>query len=222
MILGNKVIVCDSKIFRLGRSQKAPNVKDFLKLASVVTWINNLKRKYAEESIDRDVIGGLVTYSSFHEWEKDSEVYQECSNQNTSVLMLPYEILGLLLKMKDKFFLNDLLVLWDYNKIGMGESSSKEAYWETVDSFVCELLGIDEINYRECICKYRDKIVFARDKYKELVLDDIKEKKNQIKKRIDYFKDIEELKESVIRELDEHENAKNRDYLDRIDKFRNY
>lgn len=91
-----------------------------------------------------------------------------------------------------------------------------------MDSFVCELLGIDEINYRECICKYRDKIVFARDKYKELVLDDIKEKKNQIKKRIDYFKDIEELKESVIRELDEHENAKNRDYLDRIDKFRNY
>ena len=50
---GNISIVCDAKVFRLGRSQKAPNVKDFLKLASVVLWINNL-----EKSSGRTVIGG--------------------------------------------------------------------------------------------------------------------------------------------------------------------
>lgn len=97
--------------------------------------MRNLKQKYVNEGVDQDIIGGLVTYSPFHEWEKDSEVYQECSNQDTSVLMLPYEVLGLLLKMKDKFALADLLALWDYKKIGMKESKNKEAYWKTVGSF---------------------------------------------------------------------------------------
>lgn len=46
MILNDCSIVCDAKIFRLGRSQKAPNVKDFLKLASVAKWMENLKDKY--------------------------------------------------------------------------------------------------------------------------------------------------------------------------------
>ena len=222
MILDNKSIVCNSKIFRLGRSQKAPNVKDFLKLASVVTWIRNLKQKYADEGADQDIIGGLVTYSSFHEWEKDSEVYQECSNQDTSVLMLPYEVLGLLLKMKDKFALADLLALWDYKKIGMKESKNKEAYWKTVESFLCGLLDLDEEKYKEEINKYRDKIVAARDKYKKLVCDDMKDKKTQIEQRINAFDNIEELKEHAICELDKFENAQNRDYLDRIDEFRKY
>lgn len=222
MILENKSIVCDSKIFRLGRSQKAPNVKDFLKLASVVTWMRNLKQKYAEESINQDIIGGLVTYSSFHEWEKDSEVYQECTNQDTSVLMLPYEVLSLLLKMKDKFALADLLELWDYKKIGMKESKNKEAYWKTVESFLRGLLDLDEEKYKEEINKYRDKIVAARDKYRKLVCDDMKDKKTQIEKRINAFDNIEELKEHAICELDKFENAQNRDYLDRIDEFRKY
>lgn len=52
MILDSKSIVCDSKIFRLGRSQKTPNVKDFLKLASVATWMRNLKQKYVDDSIN--------------------------------------------------------------------------------------------------------------------------------------------------------------------------
>lgn len=222
MILDNRSIVCDSKIFRLGRSQKAPNVKDFLKLASVVTWMRNLKQKYADEGVEQDIIGGLVTYSSFHEWEKDSEVYQECSNQDTSVLMLPYEVLGLLLKMKDKFTLADLLELWDYKKIGMKESKNKEAYWKTVESFLCGLLDLDEEKYKEEINKYRDKIVAARDKYRKLVCDDMKDKKTQIEQKINAFDNIEELKEHAICELDKFENAQNRDYLDRIDEFRKY
>lgn len=90
-------IVCDAKVFRLGRSQKAPNVKDFLKLASVRLWIDNLNDNYRKNHVDRSVIGGLVTYSSLHEWESDSEVYEECTNHDTPVVMLPYEALALLL-----------------------------------------------------------------------------------------------------------------------------
>ncbi len=37
----NRVIVCDAKSFRLGRSQKAPNVKVDLKLADIQKWLSN-------------------------------------------------------------------------------------------------------------------------------------------------------------------------------------
>lgn len=90
LIYNNISIVCDAKVFRLGRSQKAPNVKDFLKLASVVLWIHNLEDRYHSQSIQQVIIGGLVTYSSLHEWESDSEVYEECTNPSTPVVMLPY------------------------------------------------------------------------------------------------------------------------------------
>lgn len=95
LIYHNASIVCDAKVFRLGRSQKAPNVKDFLKLASVATWISNLKKRYKNYNEQHDVIGGLITYSSLHKWENDSEVYEECTNPKTPVIMFPYEILGL-------------------------------------------------------------------------------------------------------------------------------
>jgi len=45
LIYDNISIVCDAKVFRLGRSQKAPNVKDFLKLASVRIWINYIVQR---------------------------------------------------------------------------------------------------------------------------------------------------------------------------------
>jgi hypothetical protein len=223
MILNDISVVCDSKIFRLGRSQKAPNVKDFLKLASVMTWINNLKKKYDEENKKgHSILGGLVTYSSFHEWEKDSEVYQECSNPNTSVLMLPYEVLALLLKYKGAYALEDFLGLWDYKKIGMEESKKKTAYWKTVESFLCGLLNIDAAKYKQEIKLYRDMIIKARDEYRKLVENDMKKKKAEVENVINAFSDMDELKQHVITTIDKYENAKNRDYLERIDQFRKY
>ena len=115
LIYNNISIVCDAKVFRLGRSQKAPNVKDFLKLASVALWIQNLTGSYSHRHIEHQVIGGLVTYSSLHEWESDSEVYEECTNHLTPVVMLPYEVLALLLEHKNKFDIDRFLHLWDYD-----------------------------------------------------------------------------------------------------------
>lgn len=101
LVFNDKSIVCDAKIFRLGRSQKAPNVKDFLKLASVKKWMDNLVKRYSEEGKKQDAIGGMVTYSSLHEWDGESEVYLECTDKSVPVVMLPYEILAILLKYKD-------------------------------------------------------------------------------------------------------------------------
>lgn len=63
--INNKTVVCDAKSFRLGRSQAAPNVKDFLKPADVSKWLERHKNK----------LGGLVTYPDTHDWTKSSDVY---------------------------------------------------------------------------------------------------------------------------------------------------
>ena len=75
-------IVCDAKSFRLGRSQKSPNVKDTIKLADYEKWLV----KHGEKGI-----GGLITFPSLHDWKKGSDVYQYVSNPAKKVLLLFYE-----------------------------------------------------------------------------------------------------------------------------------
>ena len=222
MILNDCSIVCDAKIFRLGRSQKAPNVKDFLKLASVAKWMENLKDKYEKNNKLQKVLGGLVTYPSLHEWEKDSEVYQECSNSKVRVIMLPYEILALLLERKETFILNEFLNLWNYDIVDMKESKNKDDYWKIVTPFLCELLDIDEKTYGKTIEGYRKQILCAKKMYKKLIEDDIEEKRKAIEEDINSFSDTEELKNYVYKRLEEFENQKNKMYLSRIDKYRKY
>ena len=91
----NKMIVCDSKSFRLGRSQAAPNVKDFLKLADIRKWLE----RYNKEKR----LGGLVVYPCKHEWTNGSDAYQYCSTKDTPTIMLPYKYLAFLLKYADNY-----------------------------------------------------------------------------------------------------------------------
>lgn len=85
----NTVIVCDSKSFRLGRSQGAPNVKDVLKHADIQKWMDNHS--------DKNAIGGLVTMPSQHDWEKGSDFYSYTSDKDLPTLCLYYEHLAFLL-----------------------------------------------------------------------------------------------------------------------------
>ena len=105
----NHVILVDAKSFRLGRSQVAPNVKDFIKLHTVEGWIKNYSETHQTKPI-----GSLVVYPSTHEWVKQSQVYKECSNKRTPVVMLSYEILAFLLQYKNSYKAENLLFLWDY------------------------------------------------------------------------------------------------------------
>lgn len=223
IIFNNCSIVCDAKIFRLGRSQKAPNVKDFLKLASVAKWIENLKEKYEKNgNKSQNILGGLVTYSSLHEWKKDSEVYQECSNSKVRVLMLPYEILALLLEKKETFSLDEFLSLWNYDVVDMKESKNKDDYWKIMTPFLCDLLKMDKNSYEKDIKRYRDKILDAKKMYIKLIEDDIEEKKKEIEEYLDSLSDPKQLKEYAYKRVEEFENQKNRAYLSRIDKYRKY
>jgi len=210
-------IVCDTKVFRLGRSQKAPNVKDFLKLASVRLWIDNL-----EKNKKKHVIGGLVTYSSLHEWESDSEVYEECTNPETPVVMLPYEILALLLKYKNRYTLHDLIKIWDYSGNKIRTSRDKQNYWDYIISHICHLTGLSLKQYQNEMKEYHRIILLAVKEYRAIVQESVDIVKNNIKSSLDKFDDIEKLKKYVMEEIVKRDNAQALDYLKHIDLFRNY
>lgn len=218
----NKSIVCDAKIFRLGRSQKAPNVKDFLKLASVKLWMNNLVKRYQEKGKEQIAIGGMVTYSSLHEWEGESEVYQECTNKDIPVVMLPYEILALLLKNKERYSVEDFIKLWNYEYYFKSVTKSKETYWKVIDKFIIELLNISEYEYKQMINEYRNKIIISVGKYKEIIIQEMNNNYKEIEERLNSFDTIEDMKEYAKEELGSYVNKQNNDYITRINKFRKF
>lgn len=210
-------IVCDAKVFRLGRSQKAPNVKDFLKLASVALWIKNL-----EESGPNHVIGGLVTYSSLHEWESDSEVYEECTNHDTPVVMLPYEVMALLLKYKDRVAISELLKLWNYEDNKVTTSRNKKNYWDYITGFLCDLLSISKEEYLSEMKDYHRRILLAAAEYRRIVQNTVDSVIAAVREDLDRFTSIEEMKEYVANEIVKRDNATALDYLKHIDDFRYY
>ena len=222
LIYKNTSIACDAKVFRLGRSQKAPNVKDFLKLASVQLWIKNLNQSYKENGLNRHAIGGLVTYSSLHEWESNSEVYTECTNQNTHVVMLPYEVLALLLKYKAQFNMQKFLNIWDYTGNHVSTSSDKNRYWSYIKTSICGVIGISSAIYDNEIKNYHANILLAVKEYRKIIQDTVDAARESIAKDMDQFKDVESLKNYAIDEIEKRDNATALDYLKHIDDFRTY
>lgn len=218
----NTSIVCDAKVFRLGRSQKAPNVKDFLKLASVTLWISNLKYKYAKQGVTRNVIGGLVTYSSLHEWESDSEVYEECTNHDTPVVMLPYEVLALILKYKDRVDLTEFLKLWEYETNNVTTSRNKESYWRYISGFICRLLSISKDTYDQEMKEYHRVILLAAAEYRKIVQQTMDDTKKRIIQSLEKFDDIDDLRQYVSEAIVLRDNSLAVDYLKHIDDFRYY
>lgn len=211
-----------SKVFRLGRSQKAPNVKDFLKLASVETWIDNLNKKYAMNGRSHKVTGGLVTYSSLHEWEGSSEVYEECTNHKTPVIMLPYEVMALLLKYKNRFDLPDFLKMWDYSKNQVKTSRNKSDYWHYVSSFICSLISITPDQYDNELKEYHRRILLAAAEYRKVVQTAVNEAKERISRDMDSFTSFDDLKTYAVQEILRRDNSAALDYLNHIDAFRFY
>lgn len=215
-------IVCDAKVFRLGRSQKAPNVKDFLKLASVKLWIDNSNTNYKKNKVNRSVIGGLVTYSSLHEWESDSEVYEECTNPATPVVMLPYEVLALLLKYKERFQISKFVKLWNYSANRVKTSRQKSNYWTYVSNFICKLISISTKEYDDEMKMYHKDILFAVAKYRKIVQDTVDAVKSNIASDLGKYTSIESLRKYALNEIECRDNATALDYLKHIDEFRRY
>ena len=176
--LDDKIIVCDAKSFRLGRSQPAPNVKDVIKKQAYETWLNC----YDEKSR----IGGLTTFPSLHDWKNKGEAYSYYTEGNPSIMLLFYEQMAYMLNQNikaDKIieFLNS------YNTYFTKASKDKSLYWNAV---IKNLFKKDTYNeYMKEAQKYLVEKVDA-------ALQALKDKSQSIEKSIK-----EELKNKTSQEL---------------------
>lgn len=213
--IDNRIVVCDAKSFRLGRSQGAPNAKDFLKLEDIRKWMNNFDNS----------IGGLVTYPCKHEWSTSSDVYQYCSTLDAPTVMLPYELLAFIFHYRDEFNPIDLLNLWDYKKLFPKKlpkslkGGNKVAYWNTMHKAVAELTHQTEkvlSDYLESAHDEIDKMILCQIKSIENSIHVIEE---DVEKRISAL-DEKEVKHELVEFMTKTETGPYKKLVDRIYKFR--
>lgn len=118
------IIVCDSKSFRLGRSQGAPNVKDVLKHADIEKWLSAYQK--------HERLGGLVTFPSQHDWKRGSDFYQYTTDKSLPTVSFYYEHLAyILLSGMDKSALIGLYKNYANifpNKIGKNHNNREHYY----------------------------------------------------------------------------------------------
>lgn len=213
--IDDDVLVCDAKSFRLGRSQPAPNVKDFLKLEDIRKWLARYPNK----------LGGLVVYPDAHEWTSSSDAYQYCSTKDAPTVMLPYKYIALLLNFKERYDTVRLKNLWNYSEIfpeplkKTVAGGNKKRYWEAINRQILAVTGIaqnefDDFLYcadariESCI---RENLHLLECKREELV--------KQIKKEVEAL-DEKELRNSLIEFRIKSETTIIDNLIGRIQEFR--
>ncbi|MCM2973753.1 HindIII family type II restriction endonuclease [Larsenimonas suaedae] len=144
----NKIIVCDAKSYRLGRSQAAPNVKDALKKGDITKWLSHYKA-------DKRV-GGLVTFPSQHDWKNGSDFYLYLTDKNSPIVMLFYEHMAfmLLTGMEKQSLLNfferhaEIFPNEETNKSG-----SRKVYFEKITEHLLNT-GVPSWNHFQPLADY--------------------------------------------------------------------
>lgn len=208
-----KTVVCDVKSFRLGRSQAAPNVKDFLKLEDIRKWLG----RYS------DKLGGLVVYPDKHEWKSGSDAYRYCSDKTVPTVMLPYKYLAAILHFKNRFSVFELERLWDFDRLFPAQltdkSENKSFYWRVINREIISILGISCKEFQSYI-SYADMKMLN---YLQSLLVHYNSLKNTIKSAIEREIDsynLETMKKQLISMKVESETKKYDVILERIKKFR--
>lgn len=214
--INNKIVVCDAKSFRLGRSQQAPNAKDFLKLEDIRKWMDRYE----------NAAGGLVTYPCKHEWTKGSDIYQYCSTKDVPTLMLPYKYLALLFHYKDSFTPAELLNLWDYNTIFPNKLSkdmqggNKKPYWRKINSAISDVIHIPISSINDYMEDADEKIEECVREHRELIENLKNDKIHAIEVAVNAIHDINQLRATII-DYQVSSETNNLDLMiERIDNFR--
>lgn len=208
--IDNKTVVSDTKSFRLGRSQQAPNVKDFVKPEDYLKW---------GERHTGERLGGLVVYPQLHEWIRKSDAHMYCSDKKNPILMLPFHYLAYFLDRKGSFEPNDFKKLWNYKEIFPEKASSRNDYWQKINKVILEITGDTKEHFKEFLITSEEKIFkFVSNKIEYL------EKKKELKVR-DIESEIElipenELKERFLRYRQDIETQDIVTFKERIEKFR--
>ena len=216
IIINDKVIVCDAKSFRLGRSQQAPNAKDFLKLEDIRKWMDRYEK----------AIGGLVTYPCTHEWKTSSDIYQYCSTKDAPTVMLPYKYLAYLLSARHRFKTQSIIELWDYMSLFPSKldkkmiGGNKNAYWEVINKNIIRVTDCSEEDFTQYM-QNADKLIRSCIKENLRLLEEIKlDIVKSIKDRVDLVEDVNQLKEIIIKYQTETETELLDKLINRIKNFR--
>ncbi|MFS4492913.1 HindIII family type II restriction endonuclease [Maribacter sp. 2308TA10-17] len=118
--VGDNIIVCDTKSFRLGRSQAAPNVKDTIKQAAYTNWLDQYE--------NNNCPAGLVTFPSLMDWKKSSEAYKYFSDHTLPILFLFYEHLSFFLISDQLNHQTIIDLLNNYDEVFPSNSKNKIDY----------------------------------------------------------------------------------------------
>lgn len=211
IFIDGKIIVADAKSFRLGRSQQAPNVKDFVKPEDYRKWIAR----------HNNGLGGLVAYPCAHEWTNRSDAYKYCSSKNMPIVMLPYKLLAFLMATKVKYNRKiDISPLWEYFRIFPSTVNCRSDYWNKMYAEIVKVAQTSEKEMHEFL-GYADSLIreyiYATlhnlEEIKEIIL-------GNIQTEIDKIESIEELKEQLISFRTDYETKLINTLLERISKFR--
>lgn len=124
-----KIIVCDAKSYRLGRSQGAPNVKDTIKKADYEKWLS-----YYDQS---QSLGGLISFPSLHRWKRASDAYLYCTDKEKPIMILGYEEMAFCL-LKKISSSRIIQVLESYSDLFSEPSRNQASYWKAIHSQLFE------------------------------------------------------------------------------------
>lgn len=210
--INDKIIVSDTKTFRLGRSQAAPNVKDFVKPEDYRKWI---------ERHQNNKLGGLVVFPQLHEWSKGSDAYLYCSDKENPIVMLPFHYLAYLLNIKNElnFDTNRLQLLWDYSNIFPKKVKDRIQYWKSINNRLLMITGDRPENLKKYLFECEEKI-FNYVLMKVDILEN--DKKNLINSILNHIENLDfyRLKTEFKNYIVTQETKKYDDVIDRIKKFR--
>lgn len=185
--INGKVIVSDTKSFRLTRSQAAPNVKDFVKPEDHSKWI---KRH------GNDKVGGLIVYPQLHEWAKGSDAHSYCSDKKNPIVMLPYHYLAYLLdaKIRLNFETSSILSLWDYETMFESSTKNRVQFWKNMNQRILEITGDSKENMIQFLLDSEEQMYeYVISKMNYL-------RENRVSKISEITQQIEALTESEIKE----------------------
>lgn len=214
IVINDKIIVSDTKSFRLSRSQAAPNVKDFVKPEDYRTWLG---RKEKEKRL-----GGLVVYPQLHEWIKLSNAHKYCSDKSNPIVMLPFHYLAYLLKSKNDlgYDTNKLAQLWNFSSIFNQKFENRIEYWKIINNEIIGITGDSLDNLKEFLYESENKMYQYVLKQQKLIEDAILQKKDEINGELSSIDSMECLRDEFIKYKLSKETEKLNTLVDRISKFR--
>jgi len=210
------LIVCDAKSFRLGRSQKAPNVKDALKEGDIPKW---LKNHHGKKLIQ---LGGMVTFPSQHDWSGGSDFYLYLTNKDLPIVCLLYEQMAyMILEDIDKKKLIDLYENYGElfpAKLQKGDGN-RAKYWAAIEKrLFAEKLDQWKI-FRAVTQKVIGEKIYHTIKSVEVHLSMIRD---NARKGIPEKATVEELREMLVEARTDRESFVVAKQLENIKNFRDH